>query len=546
MGWAAVCWVVFFWGLGTVPLLDPDEAHYAQITREMLAAGEWVVPLLEGQQHVDKPVLFHWVQGAAFGLLGESEVAARVPPVLASLLLLAVTWWCGAHLFGPQVGERAALMFATMPATFALSGIAIFDMLFALFLFGGLACLVIGALEQRAGLQYGGFVLVAGAVLTKGPAAVVLMVIAAVLCLLHPATRPIALRIRWLAGLAIGLALTGPWFLVLWHRVGDAFFDQYVFQHNLSLFGAPLYRHERNPFFYARIFFTAFLPWSPIVIGRVIDLARGWRTHRTVGTGEVVLWAWAITVFGFFSLSWFKLDTYVYPAVPAICLLASHAWQQERARSHWSAVRVVLVLVAIAMVGIGIAKALLIFQLDLPLPRTVAVVPAAVVAGGAVFLWQLVRAGLRPPAWGLALVVPLLIGYAKVAAVGFPLFAAALPTDEAGRWLMGVTAPGERVGVYRLEKWKASLRYYANRPVAVLEAPMHVRAFYRQYPGAYCLVLERDVARVQQVVDVPLEVVFRQRAIVGTEGRGLRRQVWGDVVLVRGVPAAADGARLRP
>jgi hypothetical protein len=381
MGWAAVCWVVFFWGLGTVPLLDPDEAHYAQITREMLAAGEWVVPLLEGQQHVDKPVLFHWVQGAAFGLLGESEVAARVPPVLASLLLLAVTWWCGAHLFGPQVGERAALMFATMPATFALSGIAIFDMLFTLFLFGGLACLVIGALEQRAGLQYGGFVLVAGAVLTKGPAAVVLMVIAAVLCLLHPATRPIALRIRWLAGLAIGLALTGPWFLVLWHRVGDAFVDQYVFQHNLSLFGAPLYRHERNPFFYARIFFTAFLPWSPIVIGRVIDLARGWRTHRTVGTGEVVLWAWAITVFGFFSLSWFKLDTYVYPAVPAICLLASHAWQQERARSHWSAVRVVLVLVAIAMVGIGIAKALLIFQLDLPLPRTVAVVPAAVDRG---------------------------------------------------------------------------------------------------------------------------------------------------------------------
>ncbi len=54
------------------------------------------------------------------------------------------------------------------------------------------------------------------------------------------------------------------------------------------------------------------------------------RGHRPVAHadtrpsfGEFALCAWVITVIGFFSLSWFKLDTYIFPAAPAICLLAA-------------------------------------------------------------------------------------------------------------------------------------------------------------------------------------------------------------------------------
>ena len=58
-GWAVTCWIVVFWRLGYLPLFDPDEAHYAQITREMSAAHQWIVPLLEKKPYIDKPVLFH-------------------------------------------------------------------------------------------------------------------------------------------------------------------------------------------------------------------------------------------------------------------------------------------------------------------------------------------------------------------------------------------------------------------------------------------------------------------------------------------------------
>src|SRR6478609_2907608 len=93
--WTVIGWIVVFWRLGYASLLDPDEAHYAELTREMLHSGSWLVPLLNGQPFIDKPVLFHWLQGASVALLGETEFAARMPSAIAALALFAVTRWVG-------------------------------------------------------------------------------------------------------------------------------------------------------------------------------------------------------------------------------------------------------------------------------------------------------------------------------------------------------------------------------------------------------------------------------------------------------------------
>ena len=134
--WIAIGWVVVFWRLGYASLLDPDEAHYAELTREMLHSGSWLVPLLDGRPYIDKPVLFHWLQGISVWLLGETEFAARMPSALAALALFALVRWAGIALLGAEVGTWGAIMFATIPATFALASIALFDMVFAAFLFG--------------------------------------------------------------------------------------------------------------------------------------------------------------------------------------------------------------------------------------------------------------------------------------------------------------------------------------------------------------------------------------------------------------------------
>src|SRR6476661_5514007 len=91
--WLVIGWVVVFWRLGYVSLLDPDEAHYAELTREMMREHSWFVPLLDGSPFIDKPMFFHWLQAAAIRLLGETELAFRLPSAIAAILLTAVTWW---------------------------------------------------------------------------------------------------------------------------------------------------------------------------------------------------------------------------------------------------------------------------------------------------------------------------------------------------------------------------------------------------------------------------------------------------------------------
>src|SRR3954463_4042261 len=97
----AVIFFVLFWRLGEPTFWDPDEAHYAETTREMVATGDWWAPYYNEEPFFDKPVLFHQLQGAAMVALGPTELAARLVPALASFGLVLVTAW-----FGWRIGTR--------------------------------------------------------------------------------------------------------------------------------------------------------------------------------------------------------------------------------------------------------------------------------------------------------------------------------------------------------------------------------------------------------------------------------------------------------
>src|SRR5918911_4584849 len=82
---AIVLFVVLFWQLGVPTFWDPDEAHYAETTREMVSTGDWWAPYYNEQPFFDKPILFHQLQGAAMVVLGPTELGARIVPALAGL-----------------------------------------------------------------------------------------------------------------------------------------------------------------------------------------------------------------------------------------------------------------------------------------------------------------------------------------------------------------------------------------------------------------------------------------------------------------------------
>jgi 4-amino-4-deoxy-L-arabinose transferase-like glycosyltransferase len=99
---------VSFAGIGSHSLWTPDEPRDAAVGKAMWASGDLVVPRLNGRPFLEKPPLAWWAQAAAFGALGVSDAAARVPSALFGTLTLLVTFALGRRLGGPRAGWLAA------------------------------------------------------------------------------------------------------------------------------------------------------------------------------------------------------------------------------------------------------------------------------------------------------------------------------------------------------------------------------------------------------------------------------------------------------
>src|ERR1700704_5120459 len=101
---AIVLFIVLFWRLGAPSFWDPDEAHYAETTVELIDTGDWLAPYYNDRPFFDKPILFHWLQATAMKVVGASELGARLVPALAALALIGVTAWVGVTLLSAEAG----------------------------------------------------------------------------------------------------------------------------------------------------------------------------------------------------------------------------------------------------------------------------------------------------------------------------------------------------------------------------------------------------------------------------------------------------------
>lgn len=517
-GWTLVCWVVLGWRLGYPSFWDPDEATYAQTTREMLAAHNWLVPTYDGHPFFDKPPLFYSLQMVSFEVGGMTELAARSVPALSALALIAVVAWFGCRLFNRNAARTGALMFAVLPATFALSSYAILDMTFTLFLFGGAALVTVAAINDRTRLQYAGYVLLAAAVLTKGPVTLVLVGLAFLLSVaIAPEARVPLWRLRWGTGLLIIVALSAPWFIYMWHRFGQDFINGYALKENLWLYARPTYGAQPSYLFYPKVMAIGLLPWTPLLAGRLLDGFRGIR----ITTAERLLWAWAIAVIGFFTFSQFKLDHYVFPAAPALCLLCGHAWEEAQ-RAERPALGTIggIVAIPLLLITAGVVLVPGLDRVPLDLPGTSRLLPIALIAAGLAMAGQIAR-NWRPSSIPFAPVAGLLAAYAVVITVGLPAFEQMKPTRRLARFVAENARPEDHVAMFRLNRWSSSWRFYLGRHSESLETPADLRRFFALPGRHYCAMMRRDYDRLS-AEEKGFRVIHQEPGLFTTTGRALR------------------------
>jgi hypothetical protein len=118
---AILCFVfVYLLPIGFRPMIVPDEVRYAEIPREMIATGDWIVPRLNGLYYFEKPVLGYWITAASMLTFGENPFAVRFPVGDGRRSLRPDGWpSCGTRDPGRHQQYSGLLIFLPVPKWWA-------------------------------------------------------------------------------------------------------------------------------------------------------------------------------------------------------------------------------------------------------------------------------------------------------------------------------------------------------------------------------------------------------------------------------------------
>ncbi|HET9180956.1 MAG TPA: glycosyltransferase family 39 protein [Candidatus Angelobacter sp.] len=328
-----VCAFFFFFALGAFGLVGADEPRYAQIGREMLSRRDWVVPTLNGQPWLEKPVLLYWGEMAAYSIFGVHDWAARIPSAtFAAGLVIVILFFM--RRFRPGSELDAALIAASCAAMIGFSRGASTDMqLCAPFCAAMLAWWAWHETGRKLWLGWFYGLLAIGA-LAKGPVSPGLAVIIVAAYAWLRRNGRIFVRSLWLPGFAIFFAIVLPWYVAVQIKVPQ-FFRTFFLQHNLERFSTNLYQHSQPFWYYIPVFLVAMLPWVAFTLPALWHAIRnawfaicstreGTPAEQSAQDGLLqFLLLWVLIPIVFFSISRSKLPGYILPAIPAAALLTA-------------------------------------------------------------------------------------------------------------------------------------------------------------------------------------------------------------------------------
>ncbi|WP_246840665.1 glycosyltransferase family 39 protein [Chloracidobacterium aggregatum] len=350
---ALACGIAFFWQLGNLGLVGPDEPRYAQVAREMWQRGDWLTPTLGGTTWFEKPALLYWLMGFSFQLVGFNEWGARLPSAVAATLTVLLL-----GTLRPPLGPAAALLAATSPLMLAFARAATFEALLTLAVTTATLAFHLSfeaarqARPTRVRLTlYLFYVALGVGMLAKGLVGLVLPLGSLLFyLLLTPDLRrrpwETLRHLRPLTGSLLVLAVAGLWYIPVIVRHGWPFIEEFFIAHHFQRFTSNRFRHPGPVYYYLPVLLAGLLPWSLWLIAGLYRAVRpvqpsaeGHETSENTSTDDdkpLVRLALCgfITPLLFFSFSGSKLPGYILPAVPFAALLAAHGLYRLSGRQH--------------------------------------------------------------------------------------------------------------------------------------------------------------------------------------------------------------------
>ncbi|VBB69662.1 4-amino-4-deoxy-L-arabinose transferase and related glycosyltransferases of PMT family [invertebrate metagenome] len=341
-----LCLALYLPGLAAVPALDRDEARFAQSTRQMLEAGDFIRIRFQDTSRHRKPAGIHWLQAAAVITLSDQATPAiwpyRLPSVTGALAAVLLTFYFGQVLFDRRTALLSATLLAgtlmlVMEAHQAKTDAVLLACVVAAQ--GALACLYCQTSPSPSpysspfptlGTALTFWLAQGVGVMVKGPIVAVVSGLTIAGLWVWEQSRP-----YWLTGLQpiVGMpfiaALVVPWFTAISCATSGAFISEAV---QIDLLPKILGAQESHGALPGYFLLLASLTFWPASLFLWPALAYAWR-RRAVPAVRFCL-AWIGPGWLLFETVPTKLPHYVLPIYPALALLVADALLARQGESY--------------------------------------------------------------------------------------------------------------------------------------------------------------------------------------------------------------------
>tara|TARA_R110000868_G_scaffold345938_1_gene606995 strand:+ start:1266 stop:2918 length:1653 start_codon:yes stop_codon:yes gene_type:complete len=304
-------------GLGSYGLAETSEARYAEISKEMLNSKDYLNPKLLGIYHFHKPPITYYITTLGYRIFGVNEFGARFFLQIAIVLQLALVYGMAYLLYyDRRIAFTSGLVYFAMPLVLISSRNLTTDAYLTTFILGSLFCWQYYTSKGKTVALYLFYLLVAMALLTKGPVAL-LFILTYVIVYKIVFKGNSKINIHHILGFGLCLLLGSSWYIMVVMN-NSGLWDYFVNKQILSRMASHSFNRSKPFWFYIPLIIGLTFPWWGIIAQ---DFKRGTNKISNLGGEDKLLLISTAFLFLIFSAFKTKLVLYILPVFWMMAIL---------------------------------------------------------------------------------------------------------------------------------------------------------------------------------------------------------------------------------
>lgn len=349
-------------GMSTLPVIDRDEAHFAQASRQMIQNDNYYQIRFQDVTRFQKPPGINWLQAVSVRLFSQADATAiwpyRIPSILGALLSVLFTCFLARRFFNAKTALFSAGLLSCALLLVAEAHMAVIDsmLLLSVVLMQGSLWIIYEEKQSHWGWALCFWLSLAFGLVLKGVTPLVAVLTIISLCV---ADRNLSFikRLHPIKGFLLFLGLSLIWVFGVNHAEHSNYLMQMINKDLLPKLQGGHESHGKPPLFHLAILPLTFWPGS-LFLWQVSLFAFLNRQQKNIR----FLLAWLIPTWIFFELMPTKLPQYVLPTFPALAILMALSFEQLK-RVPGAFVHFLQMLWVLLSLGLGLVLASLSYML---------------------------------------------------------------------------------------------------------------------------------------------------------------------------------------